>query len=175
MCIRDSIYVASIASGEIEPFQTSEFGEFNPSFSPDGRWIAYDSNESGRSEIYVRSFPARGGKWQVSDGGGALARWSDDGRELFYRTDDGIMAVDIDGRGSNFEVGTPRRLFDGPFLGGMNGVSVGGYVFPDYAVTGDGQRFVMFAGSEETSRPTSVRLVTNWFDELRRLTAAGSR
>ncbi len=169
------IYIASIESGEVEPFQTSDFGEFNPSFSPDGRWIAYDSNESGKPEIYVRGFPAGGGKWQVSDGGGALARWSDDGRELFYRTDDGIMAVDVDGRGTNFEVGTPKKLFDGPFLGGTNGIAVGGFVFPDYTVSGDGERFVMFAGREETSRPTSVRLVTNWFEELRRLTAAGNR
>ncbi|MDX2436082.1 MAG: hypothetical protein QNL88_03425, partial [Acidobacteriota bacterium] len=169
------IYIASLESGEVTPFQTSEFGEFNPSFSPDGRWIAYDSNESGKPEIYVRGFPAGGGKWQVSDGGGALARWSDDGRELFYRTDDGIMAVDVDGGGSNFEVGTPKKLFDGPFLGGTNGISVGGFIFPDYTVSGDGESFVMFAGREETSRPTSVRLVTNWFDELRRLTAVGSR
>ncbi len=169
------VYVASVESGELEPFQNTDFGEFNPSFSPDGRWIAYDSNESGRLEIYVRGFPSGGGKWQVSDGGGALARWSMDGRELFYRTDTGIMAVSVDGSGSNFEVGTPRNLFDGPFLGGTNGVDIGGFIFPDYTVSGDGQQFVMFAGREETSRPTSVRLVTNWFDELKRLTAAGTR
>jgi serine/threonine-protein kinase len=169
------IHVASVDSRRLEPFQATTFGEFNPSFSPDGRWIAYDSNESGRLEIYVRAFPAGGGKWQVSDGGGALARWSDDGRELFYRTDDGVMVVEVNGRGSNFEVGTPRKLFEGPFLGGTNGIAVGGFVFPDYTVSGDGQRFVMFAGREETNRPTSVRLVTNWFDELRRLTAVGSR
>ena len=66
------IYVANVENGEIEPFQTTDFGEFNPTFSPDGRWIAYDSNETGRLEIYVRAFPASGGKWQVSDGGGAL-------------------------------------------------------------------------------------------------------
>jgi len=168
------IYVASVDSGEITPFQATDFGEFNPSFSPDGRWVSYDSNESGRLEIYVRAFPAGGGKWQVSDGGGAEARWSDDGRQLFYRTDDGIMTVDVDGSGTNFQVGTPRKLFEGPFLGGTNGIAVGGFVFPDYTVTGDGQRFVMFAGREETSRPTSVRLVTNWFADLRRLTAAGN-
>jgi serine/threonine-protein kinase len=169
------IHVVSTETGEMTPFQATDFGEFNPSFSPDGRWIAYDSNESGRLEIYVRAFPAGGGKWQVSDGGGALARWSADGRELFYRTEDGVMSVDIDGRGSNFKVGTPRKLFDGPFLGGMNGITVGGFIFPDYTVSGDGLHFVMFAGREETSRPTSVRLVTNWFADLSRLTAAGSR
>ena len=85
------------------------------------------------------------------------------------------MAVEVDGRGSTFKIGTPRPLFTGSFLGGTNGVAVGGFVFPDYTVTGDGERFVMFAGREETSRPTSVRLVTNWFDELRRLTAAGAK
>jgi hypothetical protein len=111
----------------------------------------------------------------VSDGDGALARWSADGRELFYRTDDGLMAVDVDGSGSTFEVGTPHQLFTGSFLGGTNGIAVGGFVFPDYTVTRDGQRFVMFAGREETSRPTSVRLVTNWFEELRRLTSVGGR
>ena len=169
------IYVADAEGGGLEPFQTTDFGEFNPSFSPDGRWIAYDSNESGRLEIYVRAFPAAGGKWQVSDGGGALARWSADGSELYYRTDEGIMAVEIDGSGDNFEVGTPRNLFNGPFLGGTTGIAVGGYVFPDYTVNADGSRFVMFAGRDESSRATSVRLVTNWFDELRRLTAAGTR
>jgi Tol biopolymer transport system component len=169
------IYVVPADGGEAQPYQTTDFGEFNPSFSPDSRWIAYDSSESGRLEIYVRGFPAAGGKWQVSDGGGALARWSADGRELFYRTDDGLMAVDVDGSGSTFEVGTPHQLFTGSFLGGTNGIAVGGFVFPDYTVTRDGQRFVMFAGREETSRPTSVRLVTNWFEELRRLTSVGGR
>jgi len=169
------IYIASADGGEIEPYQATDFGEFNPSFSPDGRWIAYDSNESGRLEIYVRGFPAGGGKWQVSDGGGALARWSADGRELFYRTDEGIMAVTVDGSGTNFQVGTPKKLFDGPFLGGLNGIAVGGFIFPDYTVSGDGERFVMFAGREETTRPTTVRLVTNWFDDLRRLTAVGNK
>ena len=169
------IYVLNVESGALEPFQTTDFSEFNPGFSSDGRWISYESNESGRLEIYVRAFPSGGGKWQVSDGGGALARWSADGRELFYRTDDGIMAVEIDGRGETFEVGTPRKLFEGPFLGGTNGISIGGYIFPDYTVSADGSRFVMFAGREETGRATSVRLVTNWFEELRRLTAAGSR
>jgi hypothetical protein len=104
-----------------------------------------------------------------------LARWSADGSELFYRTDDGVVAVDVNGSGTNFEVGTPRTLFTGPFLGGINGIAVGGFVFPDYTITSDGEHFVMFAGREETSRPTSVRLVTNWFDDLRRLTAVGGR
>ena len=83
--------------------------------------------------------------------------------------------MEIDGSGDTFQVGTPYDLFDGPFLGGTNGIAVGGYVFPDYTVTADGQRFVMFAGNDETGRATSIRLVTNWFDELNRLTAAGSR
>jgi serine/threonine-protein kinase len=169
------VYIADVETGEMEPFQATDFGEFNPIFSPDGRWIAYDSNESGRIEIYVRAFPSSGGKWQVSDGGGALARWSADGSELFYRTDDGVMAVEIDGSGDTFQVGTPYSLFKGPFLGGTNGISVGGYVFPDYTVTADGSRFVMFAGSAQSSRATSIRIITNWFDELKRLTAAGTR
>jgi hypothetical protein len=85
------------------------------------------------------------------------------------------MAVEIDGSGENFRVGTPYELFNGPFLGGINGISVGGYVFPDYTAAADGSRFVMFSGNAQSSRATSIRIVTNWFAELTRLTAAGTR
>ena len=106
----------------------------DPSFSPDGRWVAYSSNESGTYEIYVRPFPAAGGRWQVSDGGGRFPRWSGDGKELFYRTNEGIMSA-IEAKGDAFQVGKAQTLFEGTFRGGMFGINIGGYIFSDYAVS----------------------------------------
>src|SRR5580704_5582175 len=81
--------------GEPKPFVNSAFDEREPAFSPDGRWLAYQSNESGNYEVYVRPFPGPGGKWQVSTGGGLLPKWSRNSQELFYRTvtDSKIMGV----------------------------------------------------------------------------------
>jgi serine/threonine protein kinase/Tol biopolymer transport system component len=154
--------------GGPEPFLATSFTEHNGTFSPDGRWIAYESNESGRVEIYVRPFPAAGGKWQVSDGGGAEPRWARGGRELIYRGETGLMVVSVDTAGGTFRAGKPQRLFQGPFRGGLGGLSVGGNVFPDYDITPDGQRFVMFPQEAEEGRGGHVTLVTRWFDELRR-------
>ena len=155
---------------ELEPFLTTPFGERDPSFSPDGRWIAYVSDETGRPEVYVGTYPAGGGKWQISDSLGAQPRWSASGRELFYRTTDGIMAVEVDGRGEGFKAGKARSLFSGPFLGGISGVTVPGLSFPDYDVSADGQRFVMFTGGSNDLGSSTANILTGWFGELRRLT-----
>ena len=92
------------------PFVRSSFREWFGEFSPDGRWIAYESNESGRSEVYLRPFPGPGGKWQVSTEGGARPEWSRDGRELFYFESDRIMRVTVDS-GHALAVGRPELLF----------------------------------------------------------------
>ena len=76
---------------KVQPLLTSNFREADPAISPDGRWLAYTSNESGRLEVYVRPYPSGAGRWQVSDTGGGFPRWAGNGRELFYRVDDGIM------------------------------------------------------------------------------------
>jgi Tol biopolymer transport system component len=95
------------------PVVASPFNETKPGFSPDGRFVAYTSNESGRAEIYVQTFPGTGGKWQVSTAGGNDASWRADGKELYYRAaDQKLMAVDIQA-GSNFQAGIPRALFLG--------------------------------------------------------------
>jgi serine/threonine-protein kinase len=166
----DLLFLRLGVEDKLEPFRSTPFSEASPAFSPDGRWIAYESNETGRPEVYVSSYPPGGGKWQVSDSLGDQPRWSRSGRELFFRSTDGIMAVEVDGGGSSFKAGRPQPLFSGSFLGGIGGVSVPGLSFPDYDVSADGQRFVMFTGGSKEFRSSSVNIVTGWFAELRRLT-----
>jgi len=153
-----------------EVFLSTPFVEANGAFSPDGRWLAYVSNESGQFEIYVRPFPPGGGKWQVSDGGGGFPRWSPDGGQLFYRTDEGLMVASVDTAGSTFRAGKPRLLFSGAFRGGVGGVGIAGNSFADYDVTPDGRRFVMFPAPGDSGQidHPHVTLATHWFDDLRR-------
>ena len=151
-----------------EPFQVTPANERGPDFSPDGRWVAYVSNETGRLEVYVSTYPPGGGKWQVSDTLGSQPKWSANGRELFYRTADGLMVVDVETEGPGFRSSRPRPLFSGPFLGGIAGVTVPGMFFADYDVAED--RFAMFSGAGDDVGATTVHLVTGWFGELERLT-----
>ncbi len=105
--------------GDRKPFPIlqSSYSEANGEFSNDGKWIAYDSDESGKTEVYVRPFPdVQSGKWQVSSGGGTLPRWRRDGKELFYVSADAdLMAVDIS-TVSGFQAGLPKRLFSLPTM-----------------------------------------------------------
>ena len=162
-------------SKEPEAFLASEFDDRYPAFSPDGRWLAYASNESGRYEVYVRPFPAAGGKWQVSDGGGAWPLWSGDGKRLFYRTNSGIEEVSVEASGESLSIGMPKVAVEGAYRGGMFGISVGAYIFGDYAVAPDGQRFVMFPQDTDVAPKTHVTMVFNWFDELERTLPAGAK
>jgi len=172
----DDLYFLELGvPDKVEPFRVTPFSELMPTFSPDGHWIAYVSSESGRPEIYVTSYPSGRGKWQISDNMGDQPRWSRNGRELFYRTDDGIMAVDVVGSGDSFRADKARLLFSGPFLGGIGGVTVPGLTFPDYDVSADGSRFVMFTGGENEIGFSTVNLITGWFGELRRLTGSESK
>jgi eukaryotic-like serine/threonine-protein kinase len=134
-----------------KPFVATPFAEAFPAFSPDGRWVAYQSNESGgRFEIYVQPFPGPGGKFQVSNGGGLRPRWSRDGRQLFFRAGGQVMAAPIE-PGPTFASGTARVLFEGQFA-------------PPYDVTADG-RFLMVR-DEQQGDATQLRFVLNWFTEL---------
>ena len=128
----------------------TEFNEQGPQFSPDGHWIAYQSNESGRYEVYVAPFPGPGGKRQVSTAGGALPRWRADGKELFYRAaDNRLMAAEVDAKGGAFEVKKVEPLF-GPIVGATS-----------YDVSADGQRFLTLVPvGGETDTPLTV--VQNW-------------
>ena len=159
----------SLDDHKAQPMLTSQFRETDPMISPDGRWLAYTSDESGRQEIYVRPFGSGTGRWQVSDNGGGYPRWTRNGNELVYRVDDGIMAASIEAADDSVRSGKPLRLFTGKFRGGVSGVTIGGANLADYDVSADGQRFIMFPTSDaEFTNRGIITLVTRWTDELTR-------
>ena len=143
------------------PLVQSQFLERSGQFSPDGRWVAYTSQHSGRDEVYVTPFPSGGTRWQVSGSGGTQPRWKPDGRELFFvSADDDLTAASVDGSGARFEVKEVRPLFR---VSTYLGPRVGLY---GYDVSADGKRFLVnYAG--ETSVPR-VALVVNWTAELKK-------
>lgn len=157
---------------EVQWILNSRFSEMDPAISHDGRWMAYASNESGLTEVYVRQFPTGTGRWQVSHGGGGYPKWSRNGREIVYRTADGLAAASIDTSGSALRTGTPERLFTGSFVGGVAGMSVGTFVFPDYEPTADGSRFIMFPKPADNQAASigMLTIVSDWFADLRRIT-----
>ena len=132
-----------------KPFLASRFNEIQARFSPDGRWIAYASDESGRFEVYVRRFPTGGAQSPISVGGGTQPEWRRDGKELFYISADGkLMVVDIGSSGSTLTAGVPRSLFD---------VEIPESSAPyanDYAVTADGQHFLVNSLVDQPTLPT---------------------
>ena len=139
-------------------FLQSKFADAAGVFSPDGRWLAYVSDESGRNEIYVRPFPGAGGKWQISTDGGNEPVWPRRGRELFYRRGNTMMAVDVT-TSPSFAAGQPRRLFESDYI-----ISEG--FMANYDVTPDGDRFVMVKTRAENAR-AQIDVVLNWTEELK--------
>jgi Tol biopolymer transport system component len=125
-------------------------------YSPDGRWIAYTSNESGKREVYVMPSSGNGGKWQVSNGGGQQPLWRHDGSEIFYlSTDDKLMSAPIKLNSDSVQADAPRELFNL-----ANSIlSVNGLVSP-YDVTADGKRFLVV--TVEQGRSFEINLMTNW-------------
>ena len=146
------------------PFVKTKFEETQAQFSPDVRWIAFISNESGRDEVYVSSFPTAGGKVRVSTDGGVQPRWRRDGKELFYLSPARkLMAVPIQA-GSTLEVGAPQALFDVPFS--PIGTGSGVWARYGYDATADGQRFLVNAPLESATVPITV--VLNWTAGLKK-------
>jgi serine/threonine-protein kinase len=148
-------------SGNHKPrlFLQTPFNETAPAFSPDGRWLAYVSNESGRNEIYVRPFPGPGPKWQLSTDGGAEPVWAHSGKELFYTNGDKLLVAPITTSRSSpqaFAAGPPQVLFEGHYR------HTGG-PWPSFDVSPDDQRFLKIR--EETA--TRINVVLNLFEELR--------
>jgi Tol biopolymer transport system component len=156
--------------GEPKPFLNSPFMEGEPAFSPDGRWLAYQSNESGSFEVYVRPFPGPGGKWQISIGGGYLPKWSRNGKELFYRLRDGkIMVANYSASGDSFHAEKPRLWSPGQFQFTRRLVGTNFDLYPD------GKRFAVLKApaTGETSAVNKVSFIFNFFEELRRKVPPG--
>jgi serine/threonine-protein kinase len=150
--------------GQPTAFLVSPFSEVEPVFSPDGRWIAYMSNETGEFQIYVRPFPGPGGKWQVSTGRGTFPTWSAGGRELYYRiSGDQVMAVPYTAEGDSFRAGTPRLWSQARFA------SLG----PTRSFTPhpDGRRMAVLRSTQTDNEepPDTLVLVLNFFGELGRV------
>ncbi len=145
------------AKPEPRVFLQTPFNEARPQFSPDGQWVAYESNESGQREVYAAPFPGPGGKRQISSGGGVKPRWRKDGKEIFYHTEEGqLMAAEVIARNGTLEVGKVQKLFDG--IGNIRG-----YL---YDVSADGQRFLVADEGAATARP--LTLLQNWTATLRK-------
>jgi Tol biopolymer transport system component len=162
------IWVLRLKDHKAEPFLRTPFNESVPSFSPDGRWLAYVSDESGRFEIYVQPYPGPGGKWQISTEGGTEPVWNRNGRELFYRSGNKMMAVDIATQ-PGFAAGKPRMLLEGPYLPTPA-------TFPNYDVSPDGQRFLMLKPTEQAqAAQTQINVVLNWFEELKQKVPVGKK
>ncbi len=144
-----------------QPFLRTPHEETAPKFSPDGEWLAYSSDETGRREIFVQPYPGPGGKWQISTDGGQEPVWNPRGGELFYRIGNKVMAVDIDDANSSFSAGKPRMLFEGSYL--QTSAS-----FPWWDVAPDGEYFLMLKPVEtESAAPTQINVVLNFFEELK--------
>jgi eukaryotic-like serine/threonine-protein kinase len=152
------------------PFAQAPFNEAFGQISPDGRWAAYQSTETGRAEIYVRPFPSGPGKWTISTSGGVQPRWRSDGRELFYLTtgaEGQLMSVDVKPTGTTFTASVPKALFVSrgqPPRGNAN------IPYLSYAVSPDGERFLLArpveAGADDG--PAAITVVLNWIEALDR-------
>ncbi len=148
-------------------FLNTQFSQSEAAFSPDGGWLAYQSNESGTYEVYVRPFPGPGGKWLVSTGGGLSPVWSRNGRELFYWSGGQIWVASYAVSGDSFRAEKPRAWSPGRVPGGA---------FLGFDLHPDGKRFAVVKAAEETeTRVDKVVFITNFFDELRRIAPPAKR
>jgi Tol biopolymer transport system component len=159
----DIWFLPLTGAGTPRPFMQTEFNEMYGFFSPDGRWVAYVSSESGHPEIYVAPFSGAGGKWQVSQGGGSYPRWRQDSSELYFLTADRkLMAATVDGRGPAFVVGEVKTLFQTR----VRDVGFAGANAINYDVTPDGQRFLI-ASTEGSAVESPITFLVNWTAALK--------
>jgi serine/threonine protein kinase/Tol biopolymer transport system component len=142
------------------PFLQTRFNESQGQFSPDGRWVAYTSNESGRYEVYVAPFPGPGGKWQISTAGGSSPRWRRDGAEIFFLApDNALMATAVNGKASSFQVGAVRLLFQTHLIGQRH----------EYDVSADGQKFLINSAPLQNGAASApITVVLNWTAGLKK-------
>ena len=150
--------------GERKPIAVlrSPFTEGRPQFSPDSKWITYESKESGRSEVYVCAFPASSGQWQISNQGGSTPKWRADGKELYFLGPnfDKVMAAGVRVVGASFQSDNPRELFAA--------APIPSVPWAPYDVTADGQRFLVLQPSTGQQGPTPLTVITNWQASLKK-------
>jgi Tol biopolymer transport system component len=151
--------------GQPRAFLNTKFREGAPTFSPDGRWIAYVSDKSGRNEVYMRPFQESGEEWTISTDGGNEPVWARNAALLFYRHDDAMMVVDVV-TAPTVSAGKPRRLFEKRYQRSQA-------FWPNYDVTADGKRFLMIKRAEQTA-PTHINVVLNWGEELKQRVPSAS-
>ncbi len=140
-------------SRQVRPFVQTKFNEDSPRFSPDSRWLAYVSKETGAPEVYAQPFPGPGRRVRISTGGGTLPIWSRDGRELYYREGTGLIAVKVSTAAVDLASQRPERLFRRSTR-------------DPYDVASDG-RFLMMEPVEAKAAPAPIAIVLNWLDELK--------
>jgi dipeptidyl aminopeptidase/acylaminoacyl peptidase len=167
----DDVRTVAIQDGSVRPVADTRFAEGSAKFSPDGRWIAYSSDESGRPQIYVQAFPGPGPKIQISNDGGTDPVWRRSGGQLFYRSFNRMMAVSVT-TSPAFRASTPRVLWEARYSRGL-GSSCGmpGVGSSNYDVTADGQRFLMVRDDDDNVTATRIVVVLNWVEELKRAAA----
>jgi len=155
--------------GEARPIsRLPKVDEGSAKFSPDGRWVAYASNESGKDEIYVQPFPGLGPKTQISNAGGTDPMWRRMGGELYYREGAKMMAVSVVTSGPKLQASAPKKLFEGAYYQGTGAsCEMGGASAANYDVTPDGQRFLMVRDNSGGGFGTRAIVVLNWADELK--------
>lgn len=157
---------------KFRPLLKEKYLETEPKISPNGQWMAYTSDVSGKNEIYVRPFPDvdSGGKWTVSTGGGTSPLWAPDGRELFYRNGDAVMAVSVKTE-TTFSPETPKTLFRGTYVSLSSGIAP--LSLNSWDISQDGKRFLMLKPGASTGEapvaagPRRINVVLNWFEELK--------
>jgi serine/threonine protein kinase len=145
--------------GKPFPLVATQFSEVVPMISPDGKWLAYMSDESGRFEVYIRPFPAGAGKWQVSNGGGMVPHWRHDSQELIFSTlDQQLMAVEVHASGASIALGVPHLLFKFNAVSGPDG---------PFAVSADAKKFILNRLGTDAA-PAPLTLVTNWTADIKK-------
>jgi serine/threonine-protein kinase len=144
---------------DIKSILNDKFNETSACLSPNGKWITYTSDESGRGNIYLRPFPGKGPKILVSKGGGSNAKWAPDGKSIYYVSQNKMMKVRVS-YDPELSISTPEKLFEGDFfLGGLH----------NYDISPDGEKFVMIYDKFDNRNAQIYRIVLNWFDELKQL------